>query len=356
MVKETDSAILGLKGVGTKGSHTQLSPRHDTIVSGMTGRRKQENDVACCKHEFCKNNIPPKRTKSTVPGPIHFCIAAGELGILEELKPLLKSLVLHAKRTDIILHILTGNDSEREIRNILERIPDTPVKFMYDLVRLNRTYIISESLKNNIAISHHSGVWGMSKAYMHEIFKNVKKCIVLDVDTVFGTDPAFLWDEFSNLEDQQAISMRITNKSEKYTMINSGVMLQDFEKLRKIHFSKFYLSAAKMGQCSHSPDESGLRFKCSDQALTFGIYKNNNSHFFQTLQVCWNLEKCLGFGFYKFQRYVDSLGIFFGLVHLNCLRGENKALMMFLKDYQLGKLNEYLNYLISVPLENICSA
>ncbi|KAK3597452.1 hypothetical protein CHS0354_041866 [Potamilus streckersoni] len=242
---------------GMKGSNTQaVSPRNENNVSDTTGRRKQDNVVECCKHEFCKDNVPPKRTKSTVPGPIHFCISAGELGILAEFEPLLKSLVLHAKRTDVILHILTGNDSEKEIKNLLQRIPDTPVKFMYELVPLNRTYIISESLKNNIAIFHHSGVWGMSKAYMHEIFKNVKKCIVLDVDTVFGTDPAFLWDEFSNLGDQQLISMRITNKSEKYTMINTGVMLQDFENMRKIHFSKFYLPVAKR-QCSHSPDDSG---------------------------------------------------------------------------------------------------
>ncbi|KAK3590679.1 hypothetical protein CHS0354_026211 [Potamilus streckersoni] len=280
-------------------------------------------------------------------GPVHFCIAAANAEVVKEFEPLVKTLVLHAKRTDIVLHILTGNGSNNEIEKILNTIPDIPVKFKYELFPLNTEKILNETLKIHLKITHHSGIWGMSKLYMYEIFDNVDKCIVLDTDIVFGTDPAFLWDLFMDQEDQQMISMRITNDMTKSYMSNSGLMLQDFSRMRQMTFSKFYFAAVEW-LCSKVA-------VCSDQEVLFSLFKNNGSYLFRTLPVSWNLELCHDFFGFSFETYTDSQGRFFGGAHFNCAGAENKALELFSERDSSSNLRDYVKYLINVQMQDVCS-
>ncbi|KAL3854049.1 hypothetical protein ACJMK2_013331 [Sinanodonta woodiana] len=316
-----------------------LSDIYENVINKKTS--------TCCAHEFCRDNVPPGITKTHIEGPIHFCIAAGKAEVVRELEPLIKTLVLHAKRTDLFLHILTGNGSDYEIRKILNAIPDIPVQLKYELVTLNTDFILDETLKINLRITHHSGVWGMSKLYMYQIFNNVDKCIVLDTDIVFGTDPAFLWDLFMDQEDQQLISMRITNDMTESYMSNSGLMLQDFSRMRQMTFTKFYQASVKW-VCSKVT-------VCSDQEVLFGLFKTNGSYLFRTLPVSWNLELCHDFFRFSFESYLDRQGRFFGGAHFNCAGAENKALELFTAKDSASNLRDYVKYLIAVPIQDVCS-
>ncbi|KAL3854041.1 hypothetical protein ACJMK2_013325 [Sinanodonta woodiana] len=324
-------------------SRSNIGYVYSDLYANVIHRKKS----TCCKHEFCRDNVPPRITKTHIEGPIHFCIAAGKAEVVRELEPLVKTLVLHAKRTDMFLHILTGNGSDYEIKKILNAIPDFPVQLKYELVPLNTDFILNETLQINLKITHHSGVWGMSKLYMYEIFSNVDKCIVLDTDIVFGTDPAFLWDLFMDQEDQQIISMRITNDMTKSYMSNSGLMLQDFSRMRQMTFTKFY-QASVMWLCSKVP-------VCSDQEVLFGLFKNNGSYLFRTLPVSWNLELCHDFFGFSFGSYLDRQGRFFGGAHFNCAGAENKALQLFTARDSASTLRDYVKYLIDVAIQDVCS-
>ncbi|KAL3882466.1 hypothetical protein ACJMK2_028803 [Sinanodonta woodiana] len=350
-VTETDFVRRFSAGsVSTKGIHSKL-----TFLADFDNN-KHDQTFSCCSCRFCLDNIPPTKAMSRLSGPIHICIPAGKVGVIGEVGPLVKSVVLHAKRTDVFFHILTRGGAVKEIHNLMKDIQNATVKFMYELMPLNQTYIIQENLKINLSISHHSGVWGMSKAYMYKIFKHVKKCIVLDADTAFGTDPVFLWDHFSDHNNQELISMRISQSMTESWQCNAGVMLQDFEKMRNINFSKFYANAA-IEQCPLMPLSRTHRFKCGDQALYFGTFKANHTHFYRTLPNSWNLENCHDFNNFTFRHYTDEGGIFFGLLHLNCLiHSENKAFEVFVKKGKYRKLNHYFNYLINTPVERLCSA
>ncbi|KAK3611771.1 hypothetical protein CHS0354_014122 [Potamilus streckersoni] len=319
--------------------------RHDS--SEIYENKMDKKKSTCCKSLFCRDNIPPQKQKTRMEGPVHFCIAAGKVEIVKEFEPLVKTLVLHAKRTDMVLHILTGNDSNNEIKKILNAIPYIPVKFKYELIPLNTDIILNETLKINLKITHHSEIWGMSKLYMYEIFNNVDKCIVLDTDIVFGTDPAFLWELFMDQEDQQMISMRITNDMTESYMFNSRLMLQDFSRMRQMTFSKFYFAAVKW-LCRKVA-------VCSDKEVLFSLFKNNGSYLFRTLPVSWNLELCHDFFGFSFETYTDSQRRFFGGAHFNCAGAGNKALELFTASDSARNLRDYVKYLINVPMQDVCS-
>ncbi|KAK3593846.1 hypothetical protein CHS0354_011447 [Potamilus streckersoni] len=371
-IKGIKTGYVDIKGLETESDKSKIADTEfvsryaagsiDTIginskltVSTDFDNDKHNKSSSCCNLTFCLEYTPPTKAMSRLPGPIHICIPAGKVGVVGEVGPLVKSVVLHAKRADVFFHLLTRGRAVKEIQNFMDNIQNTSVKFMYELMPLNKTYIIQENSKINLTISHHSGVWGMSKAYMYKIFKHVKKCIVLDADTAFGTDPAFLWDYFSDHNSEELITMRISHSMTESWQCNAGVMLQDFEKMRNANFSKFYASAARQ-QCPLIPFNTRLRYKCGDQALYFGTFKANHSYFYRTLPNSWNLENCHEFSKFTFRRYIDRTGDFFGLLHLNCLlNSENKAFEVFVTEKKYQKLNSYFNYLIRTPVEKICS-
>ncbi|KAL3855004.1 hypothetical protein ACJMK2_014236 [Sinanodonta woodiana] len=337
----------GSKILNAKPIPAELSPFDiGKVSSHVSGSVMHEMKTPCCVHEFCMDNTPPNQRKYRMGGPIHFCIAAGNADVVMELEPLVKTLLLHARRADVFLHILTGNGSDKAIKTMLSNIPDSHVKFTYELLSLNTDRIYDLALHIHVNITHHSGVWGMSKLYMYEIFNDVDKCIVIDTDIVFGTDPEFLWDFFLDQEEQQVISMRITKDMTESRMSNSGLMLQDFKRMRRIHFSKFYLGGVEL-VCR-------VLSVCSDQDVLFGVFKNNGSYLFSTIPESWNLELCHDFGGFSFDRYADPHGRFFGGAHFNCARAENKALQHFTASHSARNLRDYVEYLISMPIQAVC--
>ncbi|KAK3593847.1 hypothetical protein CHS0354_011448 [Potamilus streckersoni] len=312
-----------------------------------------EEETLCCSNLFCKDNVPPNKIDIQMSGYIHFCISAGNAGVIWELGPLVKSILLHAKRSGIFLHLLTGAGSENEVKDMMDSINQTAIEFFYELVPLNPHFIVSECSKINLRISHHSGVWGMSKAFMYKIFTNVDKCIILDTDVVFGTDPAFLWDLFFNHGDHALITMKISNDMAKQSLSNSGVMLHDFGKMRKIEFAKLYQAAVQL-QCTELPNNSGFRSGCGDQALFFGTFRNNNSHLYRSLPLSWNLEMC--YKNFTFVQHSNIRGTFFGIAHLDCNKGpENQAFQIFVRKYYVKNLTDYVKYLIHAQINKVCS-
>ncbi|KAL3882467.1 hypothetical protein ACJMK2_028804 [Sinanodonta woodiana] len=333
------------------GNYLTILSRNVSMYDTVKGI--QEMKTLCCSNLFCKDNVPPNKTDIQISGSIHFCIPAGNAGVVRELGPLVKSILLHAKRSGVFLHLLTGAGSEHEIKYMMESVTENAVKFYYELVPLNINFIVNECSKIKLRISHHSGVWGMSKAFMYKIFTAVDKCIILDTDVVFGTDPAFLWNLFFDHGDQALITMKISKGMTKQSLSNSGVMLHDFGRMRKIDFAKLYLAAVQV-QCSELPDNSGFRTGCGDQALFFGTFRNNNSHLYRSLPLSWNLEMC--YKNFTFVQHSNRRGTFFGIAHLDCNKGpENQAFQSFIKKYYVKNLTDYVKYLINVPIGKVCS-
>ena len=96
---------------------------------------------------------------------------------------------------------------------------------------------------------------GLMKLFLHELLPNdVTKAIFVDTDAFFLTDPALLWDEFSRLEPNVAVSMPyhpnlIINEWYNASEICSCIMLLHLEKFRSVRL---------MDSSIYRADDSGL--------------------------------------------------------------------------------------------------
>ena len=281
---------------------------------------------------------------------VHVCIAAGRRGVIKELSIMLTSMFLHAQSQDLFLHFLVDKESEEEIVYFMSSTRSLLVNVSYEVVLLNEDFIINETLKFKTVITHHSGVFGMSKLFFYQIWKGVEKCIILDTDLIFARDPAELWEEFHKMSDQSVIMMRVESEAHR---CNSGVMLQRFQMMRELNFDQ-YFSKGVTKYCTPLKDNQEL-FNCGghgDQNIFHQIFLQFPQLYTQ-ISKSWNIEYCQEYFHYNFNWKKQSVpNSFFGIAHFNCLPGDDYLTELRKKEDQNWVLIKYIEYVNKINTTN----
>nr|XP_008192494.1 PREDICTED: glycosyltransferase-like protein LARGE2 [Tribolium castaneum] len=169
------------------------------------------------------------------------------------LHTLLKSLFFY-NINPIHFHIMVNKVSEKVLKTLFDtwNVPQSNTTF-YDI----NDYIQDVRWVPN---SHYSGIFGLLKLVFPKIIPlNVtKKIIVLDTDLTFVGDIIELWRLFEKFNNKQAVGI-VENQSDYYlgknTKIkpwpasgrgfNSGVLLYNLERLRRLDWPSLWPSVAK---------------------------------------------------------------------------------------------------------------
>ena len=274
---------------------------------------------------------------------IHFCQIVAKTEYALEVEMLVRSVLLHARRSDVFFHFIATEGAEKALPKIFETITHAFVDVKYEVVEIpHLTAYLNDKFENKVTFTHPwSGIYGTGKIFMYDLLPHVNTCIVIDSDTLFGIDPAFLWNE-AKLHLRPPVTLAAT-WAPTPEHFNSGVMVHDLERMRKIDFSHFIT----MKGCKVVQYNGKTTFRCEhDQQLLLQML-NDHRELFYLLSVSWNLDKCSSFKKLMFDSFSDKLsGFFFGVVHFCCFPTELKYAYERGTRYMnnIGLVN-YFNYL-----------
>ena len=265
---------------------------------------------------FSDDYVPDAYTTTLIDNStIHFCLVVAKAATALEVDMFVRSVILHARRSDVFFHFISTKGAEKALPQIFDTITHAFVNVKYEVVEVpNLTAYLNKKFQDNVRFGHPwSGIYGTGKIFMYDLLLSVNKCIVIDSDTIFGTDPAFLWNE-AKLHLHPPVTLAIT-WSQTPENFNSGVMVHDFERMRKIGFSRLIT----MKGCKAIKENGKKSFLCEhDQHLLLQLLKDHWELFY-LLNVSWNLDNCFGYRNFKFDWFCDMFtGYFFGVAHLCC--------------------------------------
>ena len=281
---------------------------------------------------------------------VHFCVVAARPEVAEEVNILVKSILLHSRRSDVFFHFILYEGSENTVPGIFKEINCTFTNVFYEFIYVDLRKYVRLKLRYPVNVYHVSGIYAFGKIFMFDIFKHVDTCLTVDTDIVFAVDPAFLWGEKdSHLKNGSAIAAAEWKGSE----FNSGLMLQNLTLLRQMKFEQF-VNLEKL--CKNSSSGNETTFRCvHDQNVLNRIYRENPS-LFNFFPTSWNIGKCKGFYNFNFTTFEND-NLFFGAVHLTCFfRKDMNAFDEFLYKYKSREnylnLREYIYFLKTITFHN----
>ena len=252
---------------------------------------------------------------------IHFCLIVAKAPYALEVDMFVRSVILHARRSGVFFHFIATKGAEQSLPKVFDAITHAFVNVQYEVVEVqNLTAYLNNKFQNNVRFSHPwSGIYGTGKIFMYDLLPHVNQCIVIDSDTLFGTDPAFLWSE-AKLHLQPPVTLAAT-WSHTREHFNSGVMVHDLDRMRKIGFSRLIT----LKSCKVDQKKGTENFICEhDQRLLYNILKEHMELFY-FLNISWNLDNCSGYRNFRFDSFYDRFsGHFFGVVHFCCFPTELK--------------------------------
>ena len=294
---------------------------------------------------FSKDNIPKVYRNTVIPNDtIHFCMIAAGQEMVKQVKLLVKSIFIHARRSDVMFHFVTDNEPHEHIAKIFDDFDHPFVTIAYEVVKTDLRQYLRKQLGDKVEFtSHWSGIRGVGKVFMYDLLPDVEKCIVLDTDVVFATDPAFLWSDLqSKVQPPVAIGVMKMGDND----VDSGLMLQNLELLRNVSFGKLI----PMEYCRQDvQNKSDISLKClNDQILINSVVKSHPGWFDKTLSYSWNLGLCLNFRNFTFASFEDeAIDLFFGAVHFSCnsFNKHNDAVEGLKQVPKRDTLQKYIQYL-----------
>ena len=235
---------------------------------------------------------------------------------------LLKSIFLQ-RTSFLILNIATDNESKTYLDKIFSELIDVKPKFKINFKIIDLNLIKKKSIEAKIPIIHHSGLWGITKLFLDQLFPEVNLTIYIDTDMVFGTDPILLYKNFLLFNDKTVFSW-----TREQNWINRGnsfvcscIMLWNMTRSREIEFIKKASFAALniYGKDFTNGLISKKKLKRGDQGVFYALNKIFPL-FFLKLDSSWNLSFCRGFfGVSSKSHKIDLSGNFLGALHFNCL-------------------------------------
>ena len=246
---------------------------------------------------------------------IHFCQIVAKPEHALEIDMFVRSVLLHARRSDVFFHFIATEGAEKALPRIFDTVTHAFVEVKYEVVEVpHLTDYLNGKFRNRVKFIHPwAGIYSTGKIFIYDLLPHVNTCIVIDSDTLFGSDPAFLWNEAKlHLKPPVTIAATWAPTIEHF---NSGVMVHDFERMRNTRFSHFI----SMKGCQAVNNAGKKTFRCEhDQHLLLQIL-NSHRELFYLLSVSWNLDNCSFYRDFKFNSFCDEVtGYFFGVVHFCC--------------------------------------
>ena len=292
--------------------------------------------------KFSQDFVPDIYKAVKISGTVHFCVIAAKAETTEEVEVLVKSIILHSRRLDVTFHFVACNGSEVTIPKIFKNINQTFVNVSHEVINIDLKTYLNEKLHNRVQITHPwSGIYGLGKIFMYDLLPNVERCIIVDTDVLFATDPAFLWFELqSKLQLPVAVSVTMPKGD---TYFNSGVMLQDLALMRKIHFGNLIT----MKGCEKVKTATTEIYKCFHDQMLLNTIMSDHPYLFDTFTVSWNLGRCFNFRDFSFEFFDDKArSLFFGAAHISCIPLKYSNAFRGIKDFLQPKyLIKYIKYL-----------
>ena len=145
---------------------------------------------------------------------------------------------------------------------------------------------------------HYSGVYGLLKLTLTKLLpETIGRIIVLDTDIIFATDIAELWELFSEQSAKQCVGL-VENQSDWYLGklwknhkpwpalgrgFNTGVMLLDLDKLRKLNWISIWRLTAERELSTY------LATSLADQDIFNAVIKKH-PYLIQRLPCGWNIQ------------------------------------------------------------------
>ena len=298
---------------------------------------------------FSKDYVPDVYKDITVNETIHFCVVAAQKGIAKEVEILVKSILVHARRSDVMFHFVTDNGPHEHIAKIFEDFDHPFVNISYEIIKTDLKTYLNRQFGNTVKVtSPWSGIYGLGKIFMYDLLPDVDRCIVVDTDVVFAADLVFLWHELqSRLQPPVAIAVTM-KKGDNY--FNSGLMLQNLELMRNISFRNLI----SMDACETVQNQSVNKYRCEHDQLLLNSVKKQHPKLFDTFTVSWNLGLCFNFRNFTFNSFEDKKNdLFFGAAHFSCISLKyNNAFEGFRHMSKWDNLRKYINYLEETDFTN----
>ena len=340
-----ENKLLVLHVLNNSSPHDEIPRLLKETTVALNGHRDKPN-------LFSKDNVPKVyRNTSSANETIHFCVVAAGKEIVKEVEILVKSIFVHARRSDVMFHFVTDNEPHEHTAKIFDDFDHPFVNIAYEIIKTDLKKYLHKQLGDKVEITHPwSGIYGVGKIFMYDLLPDVDKCIVVDTDVVFATDPAFLCNELqSKLQPPVAITVTM-KKGDKY--FNSGLMLQNLQLMRNISFGNLI----SMNGCSKDVNnKSDIKYRCQhDQLLLNSVMKLHPDLFDNTLTVSWNLGLCFNFRNFTFASFEDDTNdLFFGAAHFSCISLKYINAIEGLKQKsKWDKLRKYVQYMEETDFTN----
>ena len=252
---------------------------------------------------------------------IHICVITAKTQLAIEVEMLVRSVILHARRSEVFFHFVASEGAEKTLPRIFNNITHAFVKVRYEIVKVE--YLVGylggrfkqRFSKPTLFLHRWSLIYGTGKIFMYDLLPHVNKCIVIDTDTVFGVDPAFLWSDVQS-RLQTPVALAVTWFPE-YGKFNSGVMLQDLEHLRQIQFINL-ITGGPDGGCRLSANNNTIY--CTSEQELLNQVMDSHPELFYLLDISWNIDACNDYRGLEFDSFEDKRkNLFYGITHFNCI-------------------------------------
>lgn len=298
---------------------------------------------------FSADYVPEmyRHSLNTSHDTVHICVVAAKPSVADEVKMLVKSVLLHSRRLNVFFHFILYEGSEHTVPQIFTDIKCTFTHVFYEFVYVDLHKYVQQKLRYSVNIRHASGIYAFGKIFMFDVFDNVDTCLVVDTDIVFAVDPAFLWSE---IDLHLAPGVAVSAAEWKGPEFNSGLMLQNLTLMRQMKFDQL-VSLEKW--CRKSTTRNEEIFQCvHDQHILNQIYMKNQN-LFNFVSVSWNIGNCKKFYNFNFTAF-ENKDLFFGAAHFTCLSGT--VMNAFTNKTRLSenypRLREYIYFLKDLKFQN----
>lgn len=260
---------------------------------------------------------------------VHFCsVAFGEKAV-KELAMFMQSLADHRENQTFVMHILTEGSANEALRELVSGF-----KFVPDVRNFAFNLYLDKFKEMRISFNPQYSFIGHVKPFLFERFDDVERCIVHDSDMYFTQRPADLWRLFDEHSEETLMTAAWDGNRWFGDKLNSGMMLQEFGKMRRGDFTKALklayryaaqaIAAKVIGPGNKIVNMTSVYTVWGDQAVyhwgLMALEKLTNAsakpRALNALSRAWNLQMCSDFD--GFCRGTLPDGLPPGALHLNC--------------------------------------
>lgn len=221
----------------------------------------------------------------------------GETDIVREMQPLLTSAILLSSAP---LHFVFVTDNGSA--NRIQRMFEDDLKYSKKPIKVD-TWVLSEGSVNAFSSMldynptfHHSGIWGTSKLMLPWIVKDVEKAVQVDSDMIFLDDPARIWNEFFDIDDEETngewlYKMPLHDPSGAHSICSCIVLLK-LDEIRHSNTFPTLMEDALATQPDWKKENNMYDTPNGDQGLYWTMLNKYGSQVIRPLPEQWNAERC----------------------------------------------------------------